>query len=197
MLYLSAQQSVEMQVLRKSVSLHHYLKHPRRLVYALMNPTQLQELGQGCFRLSLKTIQFLMLNIRPVVDLRIDAGQDRALKVESIDCQIHGNEFINQRFDLSLTGVLALDEQESATQVTGQAYLKIAVDLPPVMQLTPRPILETTGNQILKGVLATMKQRLVRQLVIDYDRWSAQQIREKQPSLSLGRRTTQASCLDG
>ncbi|MEO1295801.1 MAG: DUF1997 domain-containing protein [Cyanobacteria bacterium J06636_16] len=161
-----------------------------------MNQGQVQELGADCFRLSLKSVQFLMMNIRPVVDLRIDVSQDKRLRVDSVDCQIHGNEFINQRFDLSLAGVLELDEQEDFTGVTGQAHLKIAVDLPPVLQLTPQPLLETTGNQILKGVLVTMKQRLVRQLVIDYDRWSAQQTRENRSPLSLGRRTTQASCLD-
>ena len=196
MLYLSAQQSVEMQVPRKSVSLHHYLKQPRRLVHALMNPNQVEELEPGLFRLRLKVVQFLMLNIWPVVDLRIHVGQDKLLRVESVYCQIQGNEFINQRFDLSLAGILKLEEQQTFTRVTGQAHLKIAVDLPPMLQLTPRPILETTGNQILKGVLATMKQRLARQLIIDYDNWSTQQSLAK-PSLSMGRRTTQASCVDG
>ncbi|NER85254.1 MAG: DUF1997 domain-containing protein, partial [Leptolyngbya sp. SIO1D8] len=47
------------------------------------------------------------------------------------------------------------------------------VDLPPMLQLTPYAILETTGNQILKGILATMKQRLMRQLAADYGRWSS------------------------
>ena len=197
MLSLSAQQSVEMQVPRKPVPLHHYLKQPRRLVYALMNPSQVEELGQGCFRLRLKDIQFLMLNILPVVDLRIDVSQDRLLRVRSISCQIQGNEFINQRFDLALSGMLKLESQEKTTKVIGQADLAIKVDLPPILQLTPRPILETTGNQILKGVLTTMKQRLMRQLIVDYDRWSSQQNCQSSPKLPLGRRATQASCLDG
>ncbi|MEO0985474.1 MAG: DUF1997 domain-containing protein [Cyanobacteria bacterium J06639_14] len=198
MLYLSARQSVEMQVPRKSVSLHHYLKQPRRLVHALMNPTQVEELGNGCFRLRLKVVQFFMLNIWPVVDLSIDVSQDSVLTVKSIDCQIYGNEFVNQRFDLSLSGNLRLIDQGTVTQVTGQSDLAIAVDLPPMMQLTPRALLETTGNQILKGVLATMKQRLVRQLVVDYERWSTQQTLQNRPQLAIGRRATaQASCLDG
>ena len=197
MLSLSAQQSVEMQVPRQPVPLHHYLKQPRRLVHALMNPNQVEDLGEGCFRLRLKVIQFFMLNIWPVVDLHIDVSQDRLLRVQSTNCQIQGSEFINQRFDLSLSGLLRLEDKDKSTKVTGQADLAIKVDLPPILQFTPHPILETTGNQILKGVLTTMKQRLMRQLISDYDRWSSQQNPQSKPDLPMSRRATQASYVDG
>ncbi|MBE7382928.1 MAG: DUF1997 domain-containing protein [Leptolyngbya sp. SIO1E4] len=196
MLRLSARQSVTMQVSQKSVPLHHYLKQPQRLVHALMNPSQVEDLGSGHFRLRLRVIRFLMLNICPVVDLHIDVSQARFLKVRSVACQIQGNEFVDQRFDLSLSGFLKLEEQAKTTRVSGQVNLAIAVDLPPIMQLTPYAILETTGNQILKGILATMKQRLIRQLAADYDRWSAQQTLQKTPKLAMGGGTSQASCLD-
>lgn len=189
MLHLAAQQSLKMQVAQKSVPLRHYLKQPRRLVHALMNPSQVKDLGQGRFRLSLKAFQFLMLNIQPVVDLHIDTSTDCRVKVRSIHCQIYGNDFINQRFDLALSGVLKLREQGKATYVTGQADLAITVDLPPMLRLTPRPLLESTGNRLLKGVLATMQQRLIYQLAADYTRWSAQQTAQAAPPLTLGRRT--------
>lgn len=195
MLRLSDGQSVTLQVAQHSVPLHHYLKQPKRLVHALMPPAQVEELGQQCFRLRLKVIQFLMLNIRPVVDLQIDAMSPHILNVRSIACKIHGNDFVDQRFDLSLSGFLKLSEPASVTQVYGHVELAIAVDLPPVLQFTPYALLETTGNQILKGILATMKQRLMRQLVVDYERWSAQQTVPVSYQRSLGR-TAQTSCLD-
>ena len=192
MLRLSTKQFLKMQVERKPVPLHHYLKQPRRLVHALMNPSQVEELGEGTFRFHLKGIQFLMINIRPVVDLHIDVSQDRVLKVQAIDCKIYGSEVIDQRFDLSLSGVLQLTDRKAITQLSGHADLAIEVTLPPVLQFTPRPILEATGNQILKGILMTMKQRLMRQLAADYDRWSCQQAQELQP-VPLGERVSQAS----
>lgn len=197
MLQLSDCQSVTMRVLPRSVPLHHYLKQPRRLVNALMNPNQVEDLGQGSFRLRLRAMQFLMLSIQPVVDLHIDTRQDRLLRVRSTGCEIQGNEFVNQRFDLSLSGLLNLEETDTVTQVSGYADLAIAVDLPPILQFTPYSILETTGNQILRSVLSTMKQRLVRQLATDYERWSAQQSFQRSPQLSMGRRAPQASWLDG
>jgi hypothetical protein len=174
-----------MQVDRKPVPLHHYLKQPRRLVHALMNPEQVKELGNSTFRFQLKGIQFLTVRIRPVVDLCIDASQSHLLKVESVGCRIHGSEFIDQRFDLSLSGVLRLADQEAVTNLDGQANLAISVELPPFLQFTPQSILETTGNQILKGVLMTMKQRLMYQLAADYERWSAQQTFEDTPRRAI------------
>jgi hypothetical protein len=193
MLQLSAQQSVTLKVDRKPIPLRHYLKQPRRLVHALMNPSQVKDLGQGRFRFYLKGIQFFMINIRPVVDLHIDVSQEHVLKVRSTGCQIQGNEFVDQRFNLSLLGTLRLDERDTMTHVQGTADLAIGVELPPVLQMTPNALLETTGNQILKGILLTMKQRLMRQLITDYERWSNQQETAIAPQLSLMQRSSQAS----
>lgn len=161
-----------------------------------MNPSQVEELGQGVFRLHLQVIKFLMIDIRPVVDLHIDTRQAGRLDVRSVGCEIAGNEFIDQRFSLSLSGELQIDDQGEVAHVEGNVDLSIAVDLPPMLRLTPRSVLERTGNQILKGILATMKQRLLRQLAADYERWSSQQTVQPLPSLALGNSTSQTSCLD-
>lgn len=185
MLRLSAKQTVKMQIARRSVPLSHYLRQPRRLVNALMNPAQVEELKNDTFRFHLKGFQFLMLSIRPVVDLRIDASRERLLIVRSTGCKIYGNDFVDKQFSLKLAGVLKLDEAKSTTWVTGEVDLAIAVGLPSILKMTPYPILETTGNQILRGVLTTIKQRLLRQLASDYERWSLQNSTGKAPNLTL------------
>jgi hypothetical protein len=188
MLRLAAQQSMTLQVKTEPISLSHYLKQPQRLIHALMHPQQVETLGTSCFRFHLKGIQFLVLHVKPVVDLQVDVTQPNVLRVRSVNCQIPDNDFVNEHFHLALVGTLQLQEAGTITQVRGQADLAIAVDLPPVLQLTPTPFLEATGNQILKGVLLTMKQRLLRQLAADYQRWNAQQGEIAAP-------TTAAACL--
>ncbi|MEM1310938.1 MAG: DUF1997 domain-containing protein [Cyanobacteria bacterium P01_H01_bin.153] len=164
-----------MQIARCSVPLSHYLKQPRRLVHALMNPEQVEELSPDTFRFYLRGFQFLMLNIRPVVDLYIDVSQDRRLTVRSIDCKIQDNEFVSRKFSLDLAGQLQLTERDGFTELDGEVDLAITVELPPILAMTPYSLLETTGNQILRGVLMTIKQRLMRQLAADYAAWSRQQ----------------------
>lgn len=181
-----------MQIPRRSVPLSHYLKQPRRLVHALMNPAQVEELSPDTFRFHLRGFEFLMLNIRPVVDLQIDVSQDHQLTVRSVGCKIRGNEFVDKQFSLDLHGQLDLQERQDTTELNGNVNLAIAVGLPPVLEMTPRSLLETTGNQILRGVLNTMKQRLMRQLAADYERWSRQQAAAETPQLALNSSTSYA-----
>lgn len=185
-----------MQVAQQPVALHHYLKQPRRLVYALMSPDQVEELSPGKFRLTLRAIRFLMLNIYPVVDLSLETLATGRIRIRSTGCRIAGNEFINQRFQLSLSGILDVTDLRPKAQVTGCADLAIAVELPPMLSLTPYPLLEATGNQILKGILVTMKQRMMRQLSADYERWSVQASQQVSPRLTVGAAAGRASCLD-
>ncbi|HEY9889363.1 MAG TPA: DUF1997 domain-containing protein [Candidatus Obscuribacterales bacterium] len=187
MLRLSAQQTAKMQIAQGAVPLHHYLKQPRRLVHALMHPSQVEELSSDTFRFHLRGFQFLTLNIRPVVDLHIDVSQDHLLRVRSVGCQLYGSEFINKQFSLRLSGVLQLRDQQQMTEVAGDVELAIAVALPPMLKLTPYAILEATGNQILRGVLMTLKQRLLRQLAADYERWNQQQAATVPAALALGK----------
>ena len=53
------------------------------------------------------------------------------------------------------------------------------VDFPPPFSLTPKPILEATGNGLLKSVLLTVKQRLLHQLLADYRHWVISQTKQK------------------
>jgi hypothetical protein len=55
----------------------------------------------------------------------------------------------------------------------GKADLEVQVELPPPFWLTPKPILEATGNALLKSVLVSVKQRLMSQLLSDYRRWAS------------------------
>ncbi|MEM9117779.1 MAG: DUF1997 domain-containing protein [Cyanobacteria bacterium P01_F01_bin.56] len=197
MLRLAAQQTANMQIARHSIPLSHYLRQPRRLVHALMNPAQVEELTPDTFRFHLRGFQFLMLNIRPVVDLQVDVSQDRLVKVQSLNCEIKGHPFTAHQFSLDLSGYLCLHEQATYTTLAGNVNLAIAVGLPPILAMTPHSILETTGNQILRGVLNTIKYRLMHQLAADYERWSRQQVMMASPRRTVNAvRSSSASYAD-
>ena len=174
MLTLQAQQSVTLAVTEQSIPIYHYLRQPRRLVHALVNPHQVSDLGDGVFRLRMRTVTFLMLHIQPVVDLALRVRDNGRISLQSVGCELQGNPFINQHFELELWGYLQPCPQGAVTSLSGTAQLAIRVELPPILRLTPRSLLETTDNQLLKGLLLTMKQRLMRQLVADYHQWAAQ-----------------------
>ena len=169
----NASQSVEIPVPQQRVPIQHYLRQPKRLVNALVDPSRLEQLSEDAFRLKMRSLQFMMVSIQPTVDLKVWADADGAINLKSIACEIRGIEYINQRFALNLKGRLDPYQNDGATYLIGKADLLVQVELPPPFWLTPQPILEAAGNSLLKSVLLTVKQRLMHQLLLDYRRWAS------------------------
>lgn len=173
-LQFKASQSVHLSLETPTASLQHYLRQPQRLVYALTDPTRVEFLGSDRFRLKMRPLSFLMVSLQPTVDLLVQANSDGCLQLRSLGCEIRGVDYINRRFHLTLKGYLSPQATATGTDLIGVADLQVGVDIPPPLNLTPRPILEATGNGLLKSVLLTIKQRLSQHLVADYQRWLAE-----------------------
>ncbi|MGE5657003.1 MAG: DUF1997 domain-containing protein [Actinomycetota bacterium] len=174
-----ASQSVEIPVPQQGVPIQHYLRQPRRLVNALVDPSRLEQLSEDCFRLKMRPLEFMMLKIQPIVDLKVWAESDGTIVLRSMACEIRGIEYINERFHFDLQGRLAPFQGNGVTYLKGKADLEVKVELPPAFWFTPQPILEATGNGLLKSVLMTVKQRLMHQLLLDYRRWASDETQVK------------------
>jgi len=173
-----ASQSVEISVPEQPIPIQHYLRQPQRLVNALVDSSRVHPLSDEVFRLKMRPLNFMSLSIQPAVDMRVRAESNGTIHVQSIDCEILGAEYINQRFTLNLQGHLSPYLFSSGTRLKGRADLEVQVDLPPPFSFTPKAILEATGNGLLKSVLATIKQRLLHHLLADYCRWVKTQTKE-------------------
>jgi hypothetical protein len=100
----------------------------------------------------------------------------RELMFSPPTANLQNMEYINERFMLNLRGQLYPIQQHGTTYLKGQADLVVEVELPPPFLLTPRSLLETAGTSLLQSVLGTFKQRLLRQLILDYRHWVDTQI---------------------
>ena len=178
-----ASQSVEISVPQQSIGIQHYLRQPQRLVNALVDSTRIQPLTNEIFRLKMRPLTFMSLNIQPTVDMKVWAVPDGTVYLHSVGCEILGIEYINHRFDLKLKGHLSPYNNRNNTYLQGNANLEVLVELPLPFSLTPKPILETTGNSLLKSVLLTIKQRLLHQLIVDYCHWVKLQTQETKSTL--------------
>lgn len=175
----TASQSVEIAVPEQPIPIQHYLRQPQRLVNALVDRRRVQQLSEEVFRLKMRPLTFMSLSIQPTVDMRVWAESNGKIYLRSLGCEILGFEYINQRFALNLQGHLAPYQHSNGTYLQGKADLEVQVDFPPPFSFTPTPILEATGNGLLKSVLLTVKQRLLHQLLVDYRQWVVSQAPEK------------------
>jgi hypothetical protein len=167
----NASQNLQISVTEESVPIQHYLKQPQRLVKALVDPKQISQVGEDLFCLKMRPISFLYFTLQPTVYLKVWVDGKGCLNLRSTGCEIRGIEYINQRFDLALVGKLSAQKKGHEDLLLGRAELEVQVELPPALWFTPKPILETAGNGLLKSVLLTMKQRLSHQLIADYKAW--------------------------
>jgi hypothetical protein len=171
----NATQSLEMAVVDQPIPIQHYLRQPHRLVKALTVASHIEPIRSDLFRLKMRPLKFLTLSLQPTVDLRVWATAEGVVHIQSVHCEIRGIEYINQRFHFDLVGRLQPIKIGETTHLTGKADLEVQVELPPPLMLTPRSLLEATGNGLLKSVLATIKQRLMHHLISDYRTWAAAQ----------------------
>jgi hypothetical protein len=119
----------------------------------------------------MRPLTFISWNIQPTVDMRVWAGSNGTIFLRSLNCEILGLEYVNQRFSLNLKGYLSPSQLVNRTRLEGNVDLEVFVDIPHPLSLTPQPILVTTGNSLLKSVLLTIKQRLLHHLLADYRQW--------------------------
>ncbi|MEQ9670613.1 DUF1997 domain-containing protein [Coleofasciculus sp. G2-EDA-02] len=168
----TASQSVEITVPEQSVPIQHYLRQPQRLVQAIADPNLIEQLSPEQFRLKMRPLHFLSLTFQPRVTLKVWTDVNGTVQLRSVDCDIPGLDYINQRFTLEVKGKLYPESNHSQTKLKGRADLKVRVDVPFPISLTPQPIIEKTGNGLLKSVLLRIKQKLMHQLLLDYSQWA-------------------------
>lgn len=172
MVRFSASQSVTISVPPQPLSIEAYLSEVERLVYALVDASQVEVLNKKMFRVKVRPIRFIGLSLQPVCDIEVWL-EGKTVRLSSHRCQLEGYDSFNEKFSFSLQGYLVPQSTQSGQKLRGQANIIVNVDLPQTMWLTPKPLLERTGKGILNGILITLKQRLMRQLIKDYCVWAS------------------------
>lgn len=171
----TATESLEIAIEEQDIPIQHYLRQPQRLVRAIADPKQITPLSEERYRLKMRQLSFLDLyRFQPIVVVQVIATSNGTLAIASESCDLQGLELFQDRFSLDLQGQLVPIRQGKTMYLQGQAALKVSLDLPPLLWLTPKPLLEVTGNGILKSILQRIKQRLLAQLLADYRQWAGQ-----------------------
>lgn len=161
----SAEQTTTIQLQGSWAQVQDFLSEPKHLTAALLDQGQVRQLTRERFEVRMRPIGALGVQIQPVVQLQIQTLGDGQVTLQAIGCRIEGNEWIDQHFSLTFTGQLSpleIRRHTSSPQVIlrGTAQLQVSLVLPPVLALTPRPLVETVGSTIVQGVLMTIRLSL-------------------------------------
>ena len=164
-LAFSASQALQLSVKQHADQLPDYLNDEERVIGALLDPKQLENLGGGRYRYTVTRLQVFQLQIQPVVELVARRSANR-IELEAVDCQLEGLGIVDD-FQLTLESWL-----ESGPQgVHGEAALAVNVSQPSLLKLIPGKVLEATGRSLLAGILLGIKTRVQQQLLNDFETW--------------------------
>ena len=174
-----ASQHLDLPVASQSKHLRSYLRQEDRVIKALLDERQLERIGPGRYRYTVTTLQVFQLQVCPVVLLKIEQGDGR-ISMQATDATLEGLGLVDD-FQLSLEAVLEVADQG----LQGEAMLGVNVSQPPLLKLIPKRVLESTGESILNGILMTIKGRVGRQLVKDFQEWCLQSTAQQQANTEL------------
>jgi hypothetical protein len=168
-LAFSASQQLQLDITDQAVSLARYLEDEERVVKALLDPKQLQNLGPGQYRYEVTHLQVFQLQIQPVVQLRTHATPGQ-LELEAVDCELEGLGLVDD-FQLTLKSWIKAGDHG----LEGEASLAVLVSQPSLLKLIPTKVLEATGRSLLGGILLGIKSRVGHQLLSDFKQWCHEQ----------------------
>ena len=179
-----ASQHLDLPVANQTTHLRSYLQQEDRVIKALLDARQLDRIGPGRYRYTVTTLQVFQLQVCPVVSLKIVPG-DGTISIQATDATLEGLGLVDD-FQLSLEARLEVTDHG----LQGEAKLGVNVSQPPLLKLIPKRVLESTGESILNGILITIKGRVGRQLVRDFQDWALQETtgseRRSDPGEHLG-----------
>jgi hypothetical protein len=174
----SAKTPVSIAVPDAPISIDNYLRDPDRLVNVLGDPRRIHKMSRDVYRIAIKPLSFLVLNLQPIVDLQVWTEPNGTVQLRSVGYEVRGVDYTRYGFSLELTGKLSPSMRHGRTSLMGRAALKVSVTLPPILQFTPKSLIEATGNAMLTGILSTIESRLRNDLIPDYQLW-AQEMQRK------------------
>lgn len=170
-----ATEVVRLEVPETGNDIELYLHQTDRIMGAIADPELTEQISAEVFRLKMQPINFLELyEFQPIVTLKVWCDRQHVVHLHNLDYQIKGLEAFMEGFQLDVNGTLrAVPGADGSTELQGQADLVVSLELPPPLWLTPKALLQGTGDRLLGEVLQRIKRQLLKQLLLDYQDWAA------------------------
>ncbi|KAB2075492.1 hypothetical protein ERO13_A07G206700v2 [Gossypium hirsutum] len=164
-----------------------YLEDKPRIFKAMFpDQDRSQQLNQDEWRIQMLPLQLLVLNVWPVVDLRLrckSGGRDyppevphditKVLELDITRWELQGldNVVDPSHFTLIVKGTLYPDRRRHRSRLKGHLEMHVKFILPPALALVPENIREGLGKGVMTKLVESMKQKVDGSLLADYSKF--------------------------
>ncbi|MCD7469322.1 hypothetical protein HAX54_008259 [Datura stramonium] len=169
-----------------------YLENKPRVFKAIFpDKRRSQQLNQEEWRIHMLPIEFLLITVWPVIDMRlrckskgieyppgVPPNVSKVLELDIIRWELQGLDDVLKPSDFSLgvKGSLYPDRDGARSRLKGQLQMSISFVLPPVLALVPEAVRRDVAESVLMTLLQNMKSKVNGSLLSDYAEFK----REKQ-----------------
>ena len=165
LLNFDAKQKLKLSVTTNKDRLSTYLLQEERVVGAMLDSNKLIPEGKGKYKYNVTSFRVFQLDVNPVVSIAVE-NKNGVLIMSALDSKLDGLGIVDD-FNLLLKANL----QATNIGLEGEALLGVTVSQPPLLNLIPKKILESTGHSVLNGILLGIKTRVQQQLIKDFTNW--------------------------
>ncbi|XVE68184.1 hypothetical protein DITRI_Ditri09bG0048400 [Diplodiscus trichospermus] len=164
-----------------------YLEHKPRIFNAMFpDKHRSRQLNQDEWRVQMLPPRLLVLNVWPVVDLRLrckSRGRDyppevphditKVLELDITRWELRGldNVVDPSHFTLTVKGTLYPDRRGNKSRLRGHLEMNISFVLPPVLALVPENVRDSLGKEAMTKLVESMKQKVDGSLLADYSKF--------------------------
>ncbi|TYH64218.1 hypothetical protein ES332_D07G251100v1, partial [Gossypium tomentosum] len=164
-----------------------YLEDKPRIFKAMFpDQDRSQQLNQDEWRIRMLPLQLLVLNVWPVVDLRLrckSGGRDyppevphditKVLELDITRWELQGldNVVDPSHFTLVVKGTLYPDRRRHRSRLKGHLEMHVKFILPPALALVPENIRDGLGKEVMTKLVESMKQKVDGSLLADYSKF--------------------------
>ncbi|EPS69171.1 hypothetical protein M569_05597, partial [Genlisea aurea] len=158
--------------------LNEYMSLPASQ-YSVLDAERIERVDDCTFRCFVYRFKFFAFEVCPVLSVRVEE-QPNGCCIKLLSCKLEGSPIVvaqNDKFEASMENRISCNDEangSSTTQtLTSDATIEVVtIDIPPAFRVIPPRVIESTGSQVLGGVLKAMLPRFMSQLVKDYEAWA-------------------------
>ncbi|KAM7461719.1 hypothetical protein LguiA_029840 [Lonicera macranthoides] len=176
-----------------SASFDSYLDNKPRVFRAIFPHQQrTKRLNEEEWRIDMLPIQFLFLNARPIIDMRLrckSKGKDypagvpchmsKVLELKIVRWDLQGIDEILKpsHFSLGVDGALYPDRHGKESRLRGQLQIRMSFIHPPVLDFVPEDIRRHVAESVLKRLMENLKDGMNGSLLADYNEFKREKSR--------------------
>ncbi len=131
------------------------------LLRRILGSDRVEFVEPALYRFQLYPIGTLGVYLRPVFDLLFERSNDLLLKMTSVGCSFFEQSHREPGIDVELWAKAALRGIPGGTSALIQASARVSMEVPTVLRLVPRRVLELAGNAVLDTTMRAFADRTI------------------------------------